>query len=248
MSEPHSHAEPELDTRHEHIAQLVRAVEARAPRELHERVQELIDARATPRAKARGRGQAQDGLRAGLRQRLRPTLAAMALAALAGAAIALLSGPGAHTSGRGGPTLSAASQLTLGAATQVAPGESAAHAAQLNVAVDGVAFPYWEEHFGWRASGMRTDTLGGRSVTTVYYSGRHGSRIGYAIVGGAPAPTIAGGTVIWHAGAPYRVLSLHGAPVVAWQRHGRLCVLSGRGVSAATLVRLAAWGEDAAPA
>jgi hypothetical protein len=171
----------------------------------------------------------------------------MALAALAGAAIALFSGPGTHHVGPSGPTLSAASQLTLGAATRGAPGESTAHAAQLNVAVDGVAFPYWED-LGWRASGMRADTLGGRSVTTVYYSGSHGERIGYAIVGGMPAPALRGGVVVWHAGAPYRVLSLHGAPVVAWRRNGRLCVLSGRGVGAATLVRLAAWGEGGAPA
>lgn len=238
MSEPHISTEPE---RHEQVAELVRALEAQAPPRLHRRVQEMVDARAAPRRRARG------GALTAFGPRLRPTLVAMALAALAGAAIALLSGPSTHAPAAG-PSLSAASRLTLAAATAAAPRESRTRAAQLDVAMDGVAFPYWEEPFGWRASGMRTDTLGGRTVRTVYYTGHRDGRIGYAIVAGTPAPAVRGGTVLWHGGTAYRLQSLDGSPVVTWQRHGRLCVLSGRGVSAATLVRLAAWGEGARPA
>jgi hypothetical protein len=234
MSDPHTHPggnQAERDrAAKRHVAELVRAVDVRAPETLHRRVREMVSAPAPHR---RRWGGALDG-------RLKPTLAAMAVAAVLGAAIALLTGGVAR---RQGPSVGAASQLTLSAATTGAPHEDSAHAAQLDVAVDGVAFPYWKERFGWRATGARTDTLGGRSVRTVFYSGPDARRIGYAIVGGTPAPAVGGGTVVWHAGVAYRLRRVHGVPVVTWQRKGRLCVLSGRGVSGAALVRLASWGE-----
>jgi hypothetical protein len=229
MSEPRTPTEQDR-AEHERVAQLVRAVDVRAPETLHRRVREMV---ASPAPRRRGWGGALDG-------RLKPTLAAMAVAAAVGAAIALLTGGVVH---RQGPSVSAASRLTLSAATMGAPHESSAHAAQLNVAVDGIAFPYWKERFGWRATGTRTDTLGGRSVTTVFYSGPGARRIGYAIVGGTPAPATSGGTIVWHRGVAYRLRQVHGVPVVTWQRAGRLCVLSGRDVNGATLVRLASWGE-----
>jgi hypothetical protein len=240
--DPRTHTRRE-QAQHERISELVRAVDVRAPQTLHRRVREMVTERTgatptiTPPARAWG---STDGV---LRGRLKPTLAAMAVAAVVGAAIALLTGGAARAPQAGGLSLSAASRLTLSAATMGAPRESSAHAAQLNVAVDGVAFPYWQERFGWRTGGMRTDTLAGRPVTTVYYRGPGGSKVGYAIVGGTPAPAVSGGTVVWRGGRAYRVLSEHGVPVVTWHRAGRLCVLSGRGVSAAKLVRLATWGE-----
>lgn len=235
MSDPHTPTGRE-QAGHErvteqHVAKMVRAVDVRAPEALHRRVQEMVATRAAPRPRTRA---------GALGGRLKPTLAAMAVAATVGAAIALLTGGMARQQG---PSVSAASRLTLSAATTGAPGESSAHAAQLNVAVDGVAFPYWKERFGWRATGTRTDTLGGRSVTTVFYAGPGARRIGYAIVGGTPAPATSGGTIVWHRGVAYRLRQVHGVPVVTWQRNGRLCVLSGRGVDGATLVRLASWGE-----
>lgn len=228
------------------VAELVRAVDVRAPETLHRRVQEMVAARSASWRRTRRRG-TRDGARGGalagaLGGRLRPTLAAMAIAAIAGAAIALLTSPAGHAPPQG-PSLSAASRLTLSAATTGAPRESRAHTAQLNVAVDGIAFPYWEERFGWRATGTRTDTIGGRAVRTVFYSGPDGRRIGYAIVGGTPAPATSGGALVWHDGVAYRLQRVGAVPVVTWQRDGRLCVLSGRGVSGATLVRLASWSE-----
>ena len=232
MSDPHLHTGTD-QAEHEHVAELLRAVDVRAPETLHRRVREM----AAPRERVRGLG--------AFRGRLRPTLAAMAAAAVAGAAIALLTGGGTQQQN---PSVSAASRLTLSAATLRAPGESTTHDAQLNAAVDGVAFPYWQERFGWSASGARMDTVGGRKVTTVYYSGPGASRIGYAIVSGTPAPAVSGGTVVRHGGVTYRLLHAHGVPVVAWQRDGRLCVLSGRGVNGATLVRLASWGAGGSTA
>ncbi len=125
-----------------------------------------------------------------------------------------------------------------------APVENNAHPGQLAAAVDGVAFPYLEERFGWRSTGARTDRLGGRTVTTVFYADRDGGRIGYAIVSGTPAPAASGGTISHRDGVSYRLLQMHGAPVVTWQRDGRLCVLSGKGVSDTTLLALAAWSDD----
>jgi hypothetical protein len=239
MSDPHAPIGGEQAERdraaERRVTELVRAVDIRAPETLHRRVAEMVDVRPASRRRARG------GMLGGaLGGRLRPTLAAMALAAALGAAIALLTGGVARQQDS---SVSAASRLTLSAATTGAPHESSAHAAQLNVAVDGVAFPYWKERFGWRATGTRTDTVDGRHVTTVFYSGPDARRIGYAIVGGTPAPAASGGTIMWHGGVAYRLRRVHGVPVVTWQRDGRLCVLSGRSVNGATLVRLASWGE-----
>ncbi len=236
------------DPEHEHVAELLRAVDARAPQRLHERVEAMVADRTRapkPDKRSRRRAEAPAHSNRGLiAARMKPTLAAMAVAAIVGGAIALLTGSGTRSS----PSVSAASALTLRAATMSAPSESRTNSAQLDVAVDDVAFPYWEERFGWRATGARTDTVGGRTVTTVFYAGSGGSRIGYAIVGGTPAPATSGGTVTWRHGVPYRLLREHGAPVVTWRRDGRLCVLSGRGVSDATLVRLAGWGDGGATA
>jgi hypothetical protein len=136
-----------------------------------------------------------------------------------------------------------AAALTLSPATMTAPAEDAAHRAQLAASVDGVSFPYWGERFGWRGSGARSDRLAGRSVMTVFYSNAEGRRIGYAIASGH-APVTHGGTVIERWGISYRVLSQGGATVVSWQRAGHLCVVSGRGVSAHTLLSLASWGSE----
>jgi hypothetical protein len=78
-------------------------------------------------------------------------------------------------------------------------------------------------------------------VTTVFYEGSRGRRVGYAIVGGSSASQLSGGVVSRRDGVPYRLLTVNGVPVVAWMREGHLCVVSGRGVGGATLLRLASW-------
>jgi hypothetical protein len=131
----------------------------------------------------------------------------------------------------------------LSAATGPAPAEDERHRSQLSVAVGGVSFPYWEEHFGWRSSGMRSDEIGGHTVTTVFYVDDGGQHVGYAIASGR-APASGGGTVVHRWGVSYRLLERNGATVVTWQRGGHLCVMAGRGVSARTLVSLASWGSE----
>ena len=205
--------------------ELTAAVDVRAPASLHHQLEGMLaPARRGPRFATARVGFATAG----------------AAAALAAAAIAT-----GLIGGDSPARLSAqqAAALTLSPATMPAPAESRTHRAQLAAAVGGVPFPYWEERFGWRGSGARADQIAGRSVTTVFYSNPEGRRIGYAITSGR-APVTDGGTVIRRWGVSYRVLSQDGATVVAWQRGGHLCVVSGRGVSAQTLLGLASWGSE----
>ena len=223
MTERRPHTESEL-------IELVRSIDESASPALHARVQELIDERAAvlerPRWRLSGRGRA-------------PLFTGgLAAAAAAAAAIVVVALSGGGTSPNVVP---AASRLTLSAATMAAPTESVSHHMELAAAVDGVSFPYWEESLGWRSTGTRVDRLGGRSVRTVFYADAHGRRIGYAIVGGTPPLPIDGGRVTWRGGRAYRLLDVNGAQAVAWLRGGRLCVVSGRGVDGATLLRLASW-------
>jgi hypothetical protein len=224
MSEPPPRTESEL-------VEFVRSSDVRAPEELHRRVQALVDADSPPARRRLGR----DSAGAGGRSRLSLGLAG-AFALVAVAVVVSLSGGGAHTL-----TLHQTSQLTLSAPNAPAPAASTSNRGQLAADVDGIPFPYWEDHFGWRSTGTRSDRIGGRTVTTVFYADGQGRRLGYAIVGGTPAPTLSGGTVVWHDGVPYRLLSYNGAHVIAWLRNGHLCVVAGRGVDGATLLRLASW-------
>jgi hypothetical protein len=203
---------------------LFAAVDVRAPASVHDRTEEL--------------------LRAGRRGRERPSrsvgLAAATAALALGVAAIALSISGGDSAGL---SVQQAAALTLRGATMRAPVESKAHRAQLTATVGGVWFPYWKERFGWRTSGARSDRVGGRVVTTVFYANAQGQRIGYAIASGR-APRAHGGTVTSRWGVQYRVLARDGATVVTWQRDGHLCVLGGRGVSAHTLLRLASWGSE----
>lgn len=202
------------------------AATVRAPESLHERAREMIDA-AVERER-RAKLPRILGI-----PRLRLAGVTAGLAAIAAAIVLTVGGGGSGT-----PVLQQAMALTLSPARMAAPSESSVHRSQLNVTVEGVAFPYWEERFGWRSSGARIDRLAGRSVTTVFYSDAKGRRIGYAIVSGQAWPS-SGGTVIWRDGVRYRLLTHDGAAVVAWPRDGRLCLIAGRGTNPTTLLRLA---------
>ncbi len=220
MSESRPRTESEL-------VELVRSLDTPAPDSLHRNVQALVSARRRRR------------FGAGSPAFARGLLAATALAAATAAVLAIaLSGGGANAT----MSLREASAPTLLAATTPAPPESTGNRAQLAVAVDGVSFPYWGERFGWRSTGARSDRVAGHAMTTVFYADAHGRRIGYAIVAGT-APRIGGGVVRWRGKVPYRLSYEHGAPVVTWLRDGHLCVVSGRDVSGATLLRLAGWSE-----
>jgi hypothetical protein len=226
VSEQHPHTEHELVER-------LRSIDVRAPEELHRRIDALIDERSEHASRRPLRARPFGGLS--------PLGLGGAIAIIVVAVVLALGLPGG-----GSTALSVrdASALTLRAATMAAPPQNPRRQTQLAKAVDGVAFPYWTDGFGWRATGARVDRIDGRTVTTVFYANRGGRRIGYAIVAGEPAPRLGDGEVVWRGGTPYRLLSEHGARVVVWLRDGRLCVLAGRAVSGATLLALASWRED----
>jgi hypothetical protein len=210
------------------LVELIRAIDVPAPERLHRRTEAMIAAHASARSGGRSYS-----------PRLR--LGAVAgLAAAAAVVLALVLGAGG---GGSSFDLRGATTLALARATRTAPVESASRRSQLAAAVDGVAFPYWGERFGWRSTGSRSDRLGGRSMTTVFYSDGAGQRIGYAIVAGTPAPHVAAGAVHWRGGTPFRLTHVDGSRVVTWLRDGHLCIVAGRGVSSATLLTLASWQE-----
>jgi hypothetical protein len=214
----------ERPTPHEaELLEFVCAVDVRAPEELHRRIEALV-AERTP-----ARSRRQTAIRWGLS-------GAVALGALVAVLVVSLSGGGGSSL-----TLRTAVALTLRPATMAAPAEDRHNGTMLAATVDGVAFPYWEESFGWRSTGARVDRVDGRTVRTVFYADGHGHWIGYAIVAGTPAPQVSGGVVKQRAGTPYRIFTQDGARVVTWLRNGHLCVVAGHGVSAATLLALASW-------
>ena len=139
------------------------------------------------------------------------------------------------------PTVAEAAALGALPATLPAPRHVPHSSVLLNRSEAGVAFPDWYGHFRWRAVGARTDTFAGRSATTVFYSDRRHRRVAYAIVSGAILPAPAGARSVVHSGVPLLVAAADGRTLVTWTRGGHSCVLSGTGVSAATLERLAGW-------
>ena len=210
----------------------LRVLEVSAPAALHERVEALLSPHSAVRIRRRpGPGP------------LAWRFAAAGTMALAAVAVALFLSH-AHE-GSPPPSLRAAAAVALGQPTLAPPAESPSNRGQLTAAVDGVAFPYWEEGLGWRAVGSRTDRVGARTVTTVFYADPGGRRIGYAILDGIPAPALAGGVLFRRGGTAYRLLRVDGASAIVWLRRGHLCVVAGRGVDGATLLRLASWDDGA---
>jgi hypothetical protein len=154
-------------------------------------------------------------------------------AVVALAAAAVLAGVLAVTAlDGGGSRLEALAAAAARAPEGPAPRLDAARL-RLDAESDGVAFPDWGPRFGWRATGVRTDAVGGRRAVTVTYV-RAGRRLAYAILA-RPALDLPEGDDL------YRTLRAAGRPAVAWLRDGRTCLLlGGRGVSTAELRRLAA--------
>jgi hypothetical protein len=213
----------ELDPGESEVVELIRAIDVSAPADLHERVARMLDEPGFQRPTSNGR------------PLLRVGLAVSALAA----ALIVIAVSLATSGGSARLTLAEASAVALRPATMAAPGVSPGDRLQLTIAVEGIAFPNWGERFGWRAEGSREDRLDGRAIKTVSYEDGQGHRLGYAIVAGKPAPAVSGGSIDWRGGEAYRLSRVGGEVVVTWERDGRLCVMTGRGVDSATLLKLA---------
>jgi len=188
-----------------------------------------------------GRVRAPDALRARLagerpaRRSGRGRRAALAAACAAAAAVVvlILALPGGAPAG---PSVADAADAALAAPQGPRPARVPGHDA-LAVSQGGVAFPWWQQAFGWRAVGAADERVGARDVTTVWYRDGRGRRLGYAIVAGAALD------VPGHARrvGRFAVLQRDGATVAIWERGGHTCVLAAHDVDATELMRLAAW-------
>jgi hypothetical protein len=165
---------------------------------------------------------------------------AVALAAVAVLAVTLALTTGG-SSPTAPPTVLQASSAAQGTATQAAPAESPHNQRLLAVSAAGISYPYWGGKLGWQTTGARTDTVGGRSVTTVFYADNAGRRIAYSIVSGSALAVPAKSPSIERRGVRFQVVKAAAPTVVSWREGGHTCILTAQGVDTGTLVRLAAW-------
>jgi hypothetical protein len=208
------------------IRDLLAAVEVSAPSVLQARIAELNNASAAPRRRLYA-----------LRLRLPAGRPALALGSLCAAAIAAVIA--VSLSGGGGAPLTALRTADLALAPMKAPAPRS-----LTAAGTRLVFPDWSSR-GWPSVGMRSDRVGGRVVTTEFYSSYPAGTIGYAIVSGAPLRWgTGGGRVVTSGHGFYRLASFSGKRVVVWVQQGHTCVLASRTVAAADLLALAE-AEDA---
>jgi hypothetical protein len=210
---------------------------------LYERERRVVDAlsqvRATERAPARLRAkiEASRPSRATVARR-RFAYAGAAAAALAAVVLALVLALPSGTPGA--PSVSDAAALAARGPVQAAPTpDPSLPSRRLYQNVGGAYFPNWTSRFGWNAVGSRTDVLDGRTAITVYYE-RNDDTIAYTIVHSPPLAPATGKATNWR-GTEFHTLNVNDRLVVTWRRGGDTCVLSGTGVKAAELQRLAAW-------
>ncbi len=225
--EAHVSASPELTALYERERRVVAALhQARSTDRAPVALRARIEASRPRRRVARRRIAYAGGLAA--------ALAAVALAVV----LALPGGtPGA-------PSASDAAALAARGPAHNAPPPDPAHPGiQLRQNVGDVYFPNWTHSFGWRAVGARTDELGGRKAVTVYYQWKN-QRVAYTIVA-PPALAQPAAHRTWQNGTELRTLTHNGRRIVTWRESGDTCVLSGTGITAAELQKLAAWSVPA---
>jgi hypothetical protein len=205
-------------------------------------------------AMAHPEARAPEALRASLRRRTvaehasrsrlrRPGrwLVASGIAAVCVLVLALVVALGGREDRVGSPSAAQVAAVTRLPALQAAPVAVGGAPPRLSAAVQGLAFPDWRRAFGWRAIGRRSDRVGNRAVTTVFYRYSSDRRLGYAIVAGPPLRPPAGRDVI-RGSARYRVVTRGDRTTVTWTQAGHTCVIDApAAVAAAELVRLATW-------
>ena len=208
----------------ERAVTMLRGLDAPAPASLRARVDELTGTSAPRRAPRWRRALVLPG--------------ATAIAAAAAAAVILVSG------GTAAPTVPAAAQLAVASATLPSPPANPNDSDELALHGAGIPFPAWGAKEGWMTDGARTDTVGGRQITTVFYKTRSGKRIGYAIASGAPLSGVQGDTATRY-GVTFTMGRAGDVNLITWVRNGHTCVIAGRNVSHATLLALASADERA---
>jgi hypothetical protein len=220
---------PELLENERRAVEMLRsaAAETQAPTALRERI-------AADRARA---GRAPRRRRAVLGGGLAGALAVLAL-------VLALVLPGGTP---GGPSVSLAASLALrGPSAPAPPPTRSAPRVWLSGNVEDVYFPNWAG-IGWTASGERVDRLDGRQALTIYYTGAHGAKIAYTIVGGSALNQPSDAALTSLNNVQLRSLALGNRIVVTWRRGGHTCVLSAaRSVPGTVLLHLAAPNSSAA--
>jgi hypothetical protein len=178
---------------------------------------------------------AVDTRRQRVRRRPARVIYAGALGATAAAVVALLVLllPGGSP---GAPSISQAAALATRGAALPAPSEQGD---KLKADVQETYFPNWRPPFSWWASGKRVDRLDGQLAVTVYYTNASKQLIAYTILAMPPLHWTTARTTPVN-GVTLQSFVQHGRTVVTWRRGEHTCVLSGTGVSAATLSQLAA--------
>nr|MDQ2897697.1 hypothetical protein [Actinomycetota bacterium] len=170
-------------------------------------------------------------------QRAARAFTGAAVAVAAAAIIAVLVIAGGAT---GSPTIAQAAVLATRTPMAPAPVHRGDSVILPRFSAAGLPYPYWEDRFGYKATGVRRDRLEGRLATTVYYT-HSGRRLAYTILTGAP---ILAGTST-HSTNRNRVLlrsfTARGRLIVTWLRRGHTCVLSGTDTPLPVLLRLASW-------
>jgi len=147
--------------------------------------------------------------------------------------------------GQAGPTIADAATLAARPATATVPEPPDDHATLPHLRAAGLPFPYWEDRFGWKATGVRNDDVNGRALTTVFYRS-HGRRIAYTIVPGTRLPAVPGAETFTRSGIVVHASTDDRRLIVTWLRRGHTCVLSGIDVPLATLTALAVWRSHGA--
>jgi hypothetical protein len=112
--------------------------------------------------------------------------------------------------------------------------------ALLRERVESVPFPNFAAKFGWEATGVRTDEIGGRSTRTVFYR-KDGRRIAYTIVAGEALDFPGQAAKETRDGVDLRTFQDGDRTVVTWRRDGQTCVLSSTDVPRDELLTLASW-------
>lgn len=178
-------------------------------------------------------------VRPGTRRRIAGLTASVAAVAGAAAGVTVALTGGAAVAGAS--VLQASLLSNRAAQGQIGQRRGGAEALP-RVRADGLSYPYWDDHFGFRATGVRYDRLHGQVVTTVFYS-RGPSRVAYEIVSGAPLKLGASAGSMRRQGVVFRTLSSPRGPVVTWMRDGHTCVLVGDHAALLVLLKLAAWRQ-----